>query len=641
MKMTFIFMLTVLGAGLATTGCSRKATQQAVESGADRDGGDAQRLVALIDYVGRDYGRAVGDGRVISPEEYEEQLRFTKDATRLAIGLLPSRPSDPLLLRIARIESLVGEKADPAVVASACQTARDEVVAFFGLATSPFDRPRLPRAQALYAEACASCHGVRGNADTAQARQLDPPPVRFRESDRLAALSPYRVYNTLTFGISGTAMPSFETLSSSDRWSLAFYVFRLGHEGERSQRVAMSLSEMASRSDRQILDSLRAASHPSPAAALAHVRHEGAFEEPPLVAEIERTRRLVREALGNLAAGRPEDADRRLLDAYLQGFEPLEPRLRARDPMRTRDVETGFHDLRVALARGETGPAHARAQTLDRDLESLAQAGRAPVPFFAAFLVFAREGIEAALLVAALLAALRKVGRSEAARFIHLGWIVALPAGVLTWWISETALALSTARRELLEATIALVAALVLFSVSFWMISKADARRWTAYLRKRLEASLGRQQLAFLAGLAFLAVYREAAETVLFTQALLLEAGGQRALVWAGATSGLLLVVAVAALMGRTAARLPLGPFFACSGVLLCALAISFAGSGIYDLVAAGYLLPRPVPFPEITWLGIHPDLTGLLVQLAIVTTISVAAFASYRKRPAPAAQKR
>lgn len=640
MKMTFIFMFaSLLGAGLTTSGC--KAPREHLESEADRDGGDAQRLVALLDYVGRDYGRAVGDGRVISPEEYEEQLRFTKDARRIAIGLLPSRPSDPLFLRIARIESLVGEKADPAVVASACQAARDEVVAFFGLATSPFDRPHLLRAQALFAEACASCHGASGDADTAQARRLDPAPARFRDSDRLAALSPYRVYNTLTFGISGTAMPSFETLSSSDRWSLAFYVFRLGHEGEPTRPVAMSLSEMASRSDRQILDRLRATSHPSPAAALAHVRHEAAFEEPPLVAGIERTRRLVREALGDLAAGRQADADRRLLDAYLQGFEPLEPRLRARDPMGTRKVEIGFHDLRVAMARGETGTARARAQTLDEELESLTDDRRASVPFFAAFLVFAREGIEAALLVAALLATLRKVGRSEAARFIHLGWIAALPAGVLTWWISETALGLTTARRELIEATVALAAALVLFSVSFWMISKADARRWTAYLRTRLEASLGRQQLAFLAGVAFLAVYREAAETVLFTQALLLEAGGQRTLVWAGAASGLLLVVSIAGFMGRTATRLPLGPFFACSGLLLCALAISFAGSGIYDLVAAGYLLPRPVPFPEIAWLGIHPDLTGLLVQLAIVTTLSVAAFASYRKRPAPTAQKR
>jgi len=71
------------------------------------------------------------------------------------------------------------------------------------------------------------------------------------------------------------------------------------------------------------------------------------------------------------------------------------------------------------------------------------------------------------------------------------------------------------------------------------------------------------------------------------------------------------------------------------SGVLLCALATTFAGSGVYDLVAAGYLAPRPVPFPEIAWLGVHPDLTGLLVQLVIVTTMIVAAVGTYRRREA------
>src|SRR6185503_9531000 len=124
------------------------------------------------------------------------------------------------------------------------------------------------------------------------------------------------------------------------------------------------------------------------------------------------------------------------------------------------------------------------------------------------------------------------------------------------------------------------------------------------------------------AGLSFLAVYREAAETVLFTQALLLESNGQRAESWAGAAVGMVAVVGVAVFMSQTVMRLSIGPFFAVSSALLCGLAISFAGSGIYALVAAGYLSPRPVSFPEVPWMGIHPDLTGLLVQLAILTVL-------------------
>jgi high-affinity iron transporter len=202
-------------------------------------------------------------------------------------------------------------------------------------------------------------------------------------------------------------------------------------------------------------------------------------------------------------------------------------------------------------------------------------------------------------------------------------------------------LAVRAADRELSEAVIALLAAAVLFSMSFWMISKVESRRWTGYLRKGLETSLTRRNLLLLAGLSFLAVYREAAETVLFTQALLLEAPGRPGEVWGGAAAGLLAVLMLATLMNRTVVRLPLGPFFAVSSTLMCVLAISFAGAGIYELVAAGYLRPRPVPFPEIAWMGIHPDLTALAVQLTIVTVIAVAAVVTLRRpheaAPAPA----
>jgi high-affinity iron transporter len=206
---------------------------------------------------------------------------------------------------------------------------------------------------------------------------------------------------------------------------------------------------------------------------------------------------------------------------------------------------------------------------------------------------------------------------------------------VLTWWALDHLITLGADSRELMEAAVALAAAAVLFSVSFWMISKAESRHWMAYLRKNLEQSLTRKNLAVLAGLAFLAVYREAAETILFTQALLLEAGAQRLQVWGGAAAGLALVSAVAVVMTRTVVRLPLGPFFGVSSLLLCALAISFAGSGIYGLVAAGYLSPRPVSFPEIPWMGIHPDLTALLVQLAIVLVVAAAGVVTLRRSAA------
>ena len=101
---------------------------------------------------------------------------------------------------------------------------------------------------------------------------------------------------------------------------------------------------------------------------------------------------------------------------------------------------------------------------------------------------------------------------------------------------------------------------------------------------------------------------------------------------WLGALAGILAAAAVALLMNRAILRLPIGPFFAVSGALLSALAISFAGSALYGLVQSGYLPPRPVPFPEVAWMGIHPDLTPVAVQLAIVAVMSAAAVATFRR---------
>jgi high-affinity iron transporter len=618
-------------------GCASPAAKQVAPRGLD--GGDAQRLVALLDYIAGDYAGAVSAaGTLASASEYEEQRRFASDAQAIARTLVgpTAAPDDALLAGVNGVGSLVREKADPTVVAQACRSAREEAVARFGLRTMPTERPSLARAESLYAESCAVCHGATGDADTERARSLDPHPARFKDPERLGQLSPYRIYNALTFGVPGTAMASFEALSPADRWNLAFFVFRLGHDGEPAGAPeAMTLADMAARTDTEIRELLREEGKANPEAALVYVRREGAFAEPPAGVGIDRTRAMVRRAVASYDAGRRDEADRLVLDAYLQGFEPLEPRLRGRDGEGTLAVEKGFHSLRAAISRSDAPrDVRARAQALDRRLLEVGEGGRRSLPFAASLLIFLREGIEAALLVAALLAGLRRLGRSDAARFVHAGWLLAIPAGLLTWWVTDRLIAFGSDKRELMEAVVGLLAAAVLFSVSFWMISRVESRRWMAYLQGQLQENLSRGRLLTLSGLAFLAVYREAAETVLFTQALLLDAEGQRSQVLWGALAGLALAAGAAVLLNRAVQRLPLGPFFAVSSLLLCTLAISFTGSGMYELVAAGYLRPRPVPFPEVPWLGIHPDLAGLAVQCLIALVIVGAGLATVWRRP-------
>lgn len=627
MKLKFSF---ILASGLVAAACAQPPLPAP-----PADGGDAQRLVAILDYVGGDYGRAVRDGQVVSPFEYEEQLRFVADARGLADALLPNAASDDLLLaELAALDGLVQAKASPVAVLHASHRARDSAVRRFGLRLAPYRRPNLERAGALYAQNCAVCHGGRGDGDTQRARTLDPAPASFRDPQRLGALSPYRVYNALTFGVPGTAMAAFDALSPAERWDLAFFVFRLGHEGEEAREARMPVADLASLSDREVLTLLEARGEAVPQAALAHLRREAPFAEPAAPAAALEAQRLVADAVAAYAAGRRGDAERLAIDAYLQGFEPLEPRLQAENPRGVARVEAAFAALRSALAGQDAGAVAARGDQLQALLFAIGegQGGRS-VPLLAALVIYFREGIEAALIVGALLATLRRMGRADAARYVHAGWLLALPAGVATWWLLDRVLALGAARRELVEAVVALGAAAVLFSVSFWLISKAESRRWLAYLRESVEGGLTRRGLLVLSGVSFLAVYREAAETVLFTQALLIGTTGGEMQVAMGGLAGGTLAAAAAFAMNRTVLRLPIGPFFAVSGALLTLLAISFAGAGVHGLVQAGYMPSRPVAFPELPWMGIHPELTGLAVQFAIVALTTIAALVALRRR--------
>ena len=596
------------------------------------DGSDVQRLVALLDYIASDYGGAVSDGQVQNPDEYAEQHRFTDDARKIAVSLLHVREgaadpaSDPLVAGIGAITDLVTQKADAARVAASCQSVKASVVERFGLRTAPGGRPSLERARTLFAESCAVCHGAAGNADTERARELKPPPVNFRDADVRDKLSPYRVYNTLTFGVSGTSMASFDVLPPEDRWSLAFYVLALAHSDERDSEgvsAAMTLADLSSHSDEEVVAMLRTQGHPSPQRGLKHLRVVVPFQEPKVTTGVAETRAMLRQAMSAYADGRAADADRLLLDAYLQGFEPVEAHFRARDPQGTAELEKSFHALRASVGRGMPKDAvRGEVEALERRLGGLAQPQKALLPFVSAFLIYLREGIEAALLVGALLAAVRRLGHARAGRWVHAGWIAAVPAGFVTWWALDRVLSLGFAERELVEAGTALLAAAVLFWVSFWLISKAESRRWMDYLRRGVAESLTRGNLMVLASMSFLAVYREAAETVLFTQVLLQEAVDAQREVWAGAAAGLAVTVLFAVLMRRAVLSLPIGPFFTVSGILLCLLAVSFAGSGMYALVSAGYLPSRPVDFPAVPWLGVYPDLNSLALQAAILLTI-------------------
>ena len=256
--------------------------------------------------------------------------------------------------------------------------------------------------------------------------------------------------------------------------------------------------------------------------------------------------------------------------------------------------------------------------------------------FTGAFFILVREGIEALLVVAAFAAFLIKTEHRSSLRYLHIGWIGALIAGAFTWWASTSLIQISGASRETTEGLAALFATGVLFSVGFWLHNKSSSDRWQQFIQAQIESKLKQGTLWGLAGLSFVAVYREVFETILFYQALWAQTDDtSKVFVLSGLACGIGALFVIAVVVLRASRRLPLRQFFGATSVLMLALAVIFAGKGVIALQEAGYLPMTPVPFPEVAMLGLYPFLEGLLLQLGLVLVGVLLWFGLPKRQPA------
>lgn len=304
---------------------------------------------------------------------------------------------------------------------------------------------------------------------------------------------------------------------------------------------------------------------------------------------------------------------------------------------------------RAQVADGSLADVRASEQTLQHLLDEADQAlapsqHDAVAAFIGALTILLREGLEALLVVVAMLALLKKAQRNDVLVYVHAGWVAALTAGGATWAVATYLVGVSGASREMTEGFSSLFATVVLLGVGMWMHQKSIAGRWQVYLKEKLSSALNKRTAWFLFSLAFIAVYREVFETVLFYAALWTEGNGWPLL--AGLASGIVLLAVLAAVLLRTSARLPIGQFFAASSLLVAVLAVVLAGKGVAALQEAGLLRTSPVAIARIDLLGIYPSWQPLLAQLAVllaaaaafvVNTRSVRPVMNPRARVAPA----
>ncbi|HET9336406.1 MAG TPA: FTR1 family protein [Sphingomicrobium sp.] len=611
---------------------------------------EVQTSWRLLDYIGVDYREAVASGKVINPLEYQEMKEFSATVSA-KLQALPQTPEKPRLVAEAReLEAAIGQKVEPADIARRAKSLAARLLAVHPVPLAPSVAPDLSRGAALYAENCASCHGANGEGPQPAFAQLDPPPIAFADRERARDRSVFGLYQVITQGLEETAMQSYASLPEQDRWTLAFHAGTLAYRdaaaGERIWRedaavraLVPDLTALVSATPAELEAKLGAE---RAAAVVAYLRANPGAAMGQGGGSLDLARTKLRDSLEAYARGDRSEANRLALSAYLDGFEPVEAVLQTRDGSLMLRVEQAMAGFRQAILRGEAEAQLRQRLGATEALLDEAEAALAPeaetdiATFLGAFAILLREGLEALLVVVAMMAFLRKADRNEAMPYVHGGWIAALAAGIATWFAATYFISISGQSRELAEGIGGLLAALILLWVGVWMHGKAQADEWRRYIAEKMQGALSRGSAWFLFGLAFIVVYREAFETILFYAALWTSGNGGTIL--AGALTAVVVLAVIAWAMLRLSRTLPIGQFFRYSAILIAVLAVILAGKGVGALQEAGVVGSTIVPgVPRISEIGLFPTLEAIGAQVLMIIALIVGFRAAARPRPQPA----
>lgn len=605
-----------------------------------------QTIAHILDYVSGDYGGAVANGKIVNEDEYKEMSEFSAQVVR-DLQQLPDHPRKAELLNSSRnLVRLVAEKSPADAVSKTANELRWAMVAAYKVQIAPKRIPDIQAAAAAYEQQCAACHGREGKGDGPAARGLKPPPSSFHDARRMATRSVYGLYNTITLGVRGTAMKPFAGLSEEERWGLAFYVAGFDSQSDAQQGAALwkagsmkeswsSLATLTALSPDETLQRMGSQGAAVRAYLLAHPEALAVDKESSIafsMLELDEAMRLYR-------GGDRGRAQQRAVAAYLEGFELVEGALRNLDPELTANTERQMMALRAAISQSasvaEVERQYEATVRLLRAAEERLSGPRlsAGATFASAFLILFREGLEAILVLAAIIAFLVRSNRRDALPYIHAGWAAALALGFATWWVAQSLITISGANREMTEGITALVSVVILLYVGFWLHNNASARRWQAFIRERVSVALGAQTLWAMALVSFLAVYREIFETVLFYQALLAQAErGSHTALFGGVASAAVALFAVGWAIFKYSQRLPLRLFFSATAVLLAVLAVVFAGQGIAALQEAGHV-PATLVAHFSSWpaIGLFPTAQTLAAQAIVLATVVVSFYLTRR----------
>jgi high-affinity iron transporter len=534
---------------------------------------------------------------------------------------------------------MIAKKYPSESISSISRSIKRKLIDMTGYVISPGAWPDISGAKILFVQKCSSCHGSTGKGDGPLASGLDPAPANFENDALMHRVSALQAYNTISLGVEGTTMRSFHELSSAERWKLAFYIqsLRFNNRNASPQKLdesfkkaseVITLKDAATLTDKELLERLKGTPGRK-ADQLTAIRLH--IPVPEKNSPLAIAASGLQAALKNYNQNNPDGARQAALDAYLEGIEPIEARLKTNDGELMAKLEQQMLKVRSVIEKHGSKAEISRqiSTALDLISEADGKLRDSKVSFWLSFVlsgsILLREGLEAFLIIAIMITIIKAMNKRKALIWLHGGWITAMFAGLAGWYLSDFILKISGQNREMLEGFISLFAVCVLTYVGFWLHRNSDVKRWKSFVENKINRLINNENMLGLAAFSFLVVFREAIESILFLKAIQLEIDPRNeASIGLGVLTALTLIFSISFVWIRYAQRIPVKQLFKYGSVMISVLAIIIIGKGVHSLQESGVFTVHTLGFNlNVDLVGIYSTVETILAQAGLIFLIT------------------
>ena len=566
---------------------------------------NVKKIVMMMNIVNKEYHEGIAEGKIINAAEYEESQIFLEQAfgryQTLVEDTAHQDRQDELANQFSSLIQKIKSKKDPSVIKSEVNVINSGILAKFNikLSETPSEPVSLQSGRTLYMNNCKVCHGIEGKGDGPIALQLDPRPAVLANpqftGDEFS--KPYDNFQIINVGIANTAMVGWaDQFSEKELWDVTYFIRTFSNENVKLPLLVSQASSSSSEKSRES-------------------RTKKIFGE---------VYSLLDQSMTAYREGRNRDASESAFDSYLT-YEKLESPLIIKRKELGLKLESSFGRLQAEIKRKASIELVEKiVQGIADDLKEAQQVLTQEIGstglFIQSFSIIVREGFEAILIIAALITFLVKSRNQDKLKAIYIGVLIGVIGSFITAYILQEILDISMASQEMMEGVIMLVAVVVLFYVSYWLVSKIEATKWQSYITGKMQKAVTTGSAFTLSMVAFLSVYREGFETVLFYKALYLYAGDTTAGIIPGFLVGCAVLAVVYFLINQLGMRIPVKWFFVVTSVFLYYMAFMFMGKGLHELQMGGVMSLTGASFaPEIPWLGMYPTWETFIGQMILV----------------------